>query len=220
AVPNVVGGEVGRGLEIDADEIADGVVVLGPVEPPDRHPPGVFGPVAVGFVNDDVKPAVDLLHIGGGGLLRPGGRHLAGTEGVADLLPGSEVLEDGGVVPVAIERHPALGPGRGMAAQTVFADERGDVTGVLWAVARWRGGKGRRNHPDTQTQRRKKTESKERKRKKTSKSLLPLHLFLSSLCLGVWVVHFCFPSKSDHLDAAGDLVGWDQVALARAGADL
>ena len=45
AVADVVVGEVGGGLEVDADEVADRVVVLGPVEPADRDAAVVARPV-------------------------------------------------------------------------------------------------------------------------------------------------------------------------------
>ena len=67
AVADVVGGEVLGGLEIDADEVADGVVVLGAVEPADGDAAGVGLGVAVGPVEDGRRPAGEGLDLGGGG---------------------------------------------------------------------------------------------------------------------------------------------------------
>ena len=50
AVADVVVGEVGGRLEVDADEVADRVVILGPVEPADRDAAVVARPAAVELV--------------------------------------------------------------------------------------------------------------------------------------------------------------------------
>ena len=47
AVTDVVVGEIGGGLEVDADQVADRVVILGPVEPADRDPAVIVRPGAV-----------------------------------------------------------------------------------------------------------------------------------------------------------------------------
>ena len=40
-VAHVVGGEIGGGVELDAQQVANGIGVLGTVETPDRHPPRI-----------------------------------------------------------------------------------------------------------------------------------------------------------------------------------
>ena len=96
AVADVVGGEVLGGLEVDADQVADRVVVLGPVEPPDGD---AARDRACAFLSARVEDAVDARTNAsislGGGPRPPLGRHLAGRgPSRSDVLPDLAVLED------------------------------------------------------------------------------------------------------------------------------
>ena len=69
AVADVVGGEVVGRPEVDADQVADGVVVLDPVEPPDRHAArvDVLAAIGLGQLGLDPAPSVSTASRGGWG---------------------------------------------------------------------------------------------------------------------------------------------------------
>ena len=81
-VADVVGGELLGGLEVHAAEVADGVVVLGAVEPPDGDAAGVRGPPQSTLVSvfsiqfeDELafRPCVGCGFFGGAAFRRPPG---------------------------------------------------------------------------------------------------------------------------------------------------
>src|SRR5262249_37984354 len=76
AVADVIAGEVGGGAEVDAEEIADGVVVLSTVEPADRDAARV---AALAAINDRellIEERQDRVTFRGAGLRLLGRRHL------------------------------------------------------------------------------------------------------------------------------------------------
>jgi hypothetical protein len=98
AVADVVGREIGGGLRIHADEIADGVVVLGTIEAAQRDAAGVGRRVAVVVGEDGARGREKRAALGVGGLGLVVGRHVAGLHGLENVLPFLAVLEQRGVV--------------------------------------------------------------------------------------------------------------------------
>ena len=89
-VAHVVGGKGVAERQVHAQQVADGVVVLGPVEPADRDAAGVVVDVAVHLVQD----AIDPIHRGGSvrrgrliGLRRRHRSHADDRENPLPLLP-------------------------------------------------------------------------------------------------------------------------------------
>ena len=82
----VLGGEEVARVDLERDEVADGVGVLGPVQPVNRRPAGV-GRTARLIIYGGLDPGGD----GGGGpdvrARGAGGRHRAAAQLAGDLLP-------------------------------------------------------------------------------------------------------------------------------------
>ena len=129
AVTDVVVGEVGGGLEVDADEVADRVVVLGPVEPADRDAAVVARPGAVALVEHVVDGLGRQLGLGGG---RPRptlglGRHLAGPDHLDDVFPDLAILHDRLLVLILVERQVAFTLAAAVAGVAMLGQEGNDV---------------------------------------------------------------------------------------------
>src|SRR5436309_2211080 len=86
-IGNVVGGEVVGGLESDADEVADGVLVLGPVEAAQSDTARVAGLGAVHLRGLRRDPPEQPVGLRGGGLGPARGGHVARAEVLGDRLP-------------------------------------------------------------------------------------------------------------------------------------
>ncbi len=142
AVADVVGGEVVGGVEVDAEEVADGVVVLGPVEPPQGDPAGVLLAGAVGLEDDGVEPGVERLHLRGAGPRPVGRRHVASAQGVGHLLPRQPALEHRRLIRVGVQVQAAARPGALVAADAVARHQRGDVLLVIGGTIGGRRGRG------------------------------------------------------------------------------
>ena len=89
AVADVVGGEVLGRLEIDADEVADGVVVFDAVEPADGDPARIAFAGAIGTIEDGGDGAGELLDVGDVGPRPALRRHFARLQRASTL---SQVL--------------------------------------------------------------------------------------------------------------------------------
>jgi hypothetical protein len=143
-VADVVGGEIFSGVEIDTDEVVDGVVVLDAVEPPDCDAPGVGPGVLLGPLEDAVDGLDERLDLGGR-RPRPGlGRHFAAGDHLEDFLEGLAPLEDGQVIGEGVQTEVGAFGLLAVAVDAVFLEERG--TG-LREVSRLRGCDGFARQP-------------------------------------------------------------------------
>ena len=109
AVADVVGGEIGGGLEIDADQVADRVVVFGPVEAADGDAADVgrFRAIEIGQdAFDRLDDRFDARRRAAA--WRSDRRHFAGAEHVQDVVPDFAVLLDREIVGVLVERQVGL----------------------------------------------------------------------------------------------------------------
>ncbi len=100
---DVVGGEIFGGLEIDANEVADRVVVLDAVKPADRDAAGVTDGGAVGFVHDGADAFEEAGDLGIGRSRPLGGGHLPFVDHLQSLLPDFPVFQECGLVVVDVE---------------------------------------------------------------------------------------------------------------------
>ena len=142
AVAGVVGREVGGGFEIEADEVADGVVIFGAVEAAEGDSAGI-GAGGVEFEELTFDERGDGLALGVGGK-RGGvfGRHLVACDDAEDGFPGFAGGVDVGSGAVAVEGDAGFVDTVGVAVVAVFFEERG--YGVLEGGGRRDGEKGRR----------------------------------------------------------------------------
>jgi len=126
AVADVVGGEVVRRLEIDANEIADRVVVLGAIETAQGDAARIALAARVGFdedVVDGFEEGVSVLEIGSRLLLR---RHLAGVQHLHDFVPFLAVLQDRLLVGVIVQREVGVFLLGAVTLDAMFRDEGDD----------------------------------------------------------------------------------------------
>src|SRR6185295_13254482 len=138
-----VGRKVARGLEVDAGQVADRVVVLGVAEAADDDAAGVAG-AGLGLDGEEVAGPGDddLALLGGEGRALLGG-HLAVFEILDEERPGLEVLADLGEAGEAFEVEVALFLFGGVAGEAVLGEEGADALGVVAAEVRVRRGGGR-----------------------------------------------------------------------------
>ena len=124
AVAHVVRGEVFRRFEIDAAEVADRVVVLGAIEPPNRDAARILRRCAVDLrqgVRDPVRDEVALFLAWLEHLLL--GRHHAGSELLRSGFPVLAALASQRFGLVAIEGETAGGFVRVVAIEAVLLQE-------------------------------------------------------------------------------------------------
>lgn len=127
-IARVVAREVRREIALEVAKVADGIVVLGPVEPPDRHGTRVDLGLGDGLAEQPADADVEGRDLGRDGpLLAGGGRHLAGDHLVDDLAPEALVLVEAGVVLEGLEVQVPLGLVRVVAIVAVFLQDRLDV---------------------------------------------------------------------------------------------
>ncbi len=91
----LVGGEEGRGVDIEAEQVADGVLILGPIEPSEglgAAGVGMFGGPSIEWVGDRGEDRAELRFPG---TLPIGRRHLPGGQLADDLLPGLRMAIEG-----------------------------------------------------------------------------------------------------------------------------
>ena len=131
-VAGVVGRQVPRVVEVEPQEVADGVAVLGPVQPVDGRRAGV-GALGRRPVEPGLEPRHELLPFAGVRGGPPGRRHLPREKLVQDLL------EDRRLLPRRRVAHAGQGQAGGP-RPVVVAREAVTVDGGLQEVAgRWRG---------------------------------------------------------------------------------
>ena len=106
AVAGIVGGKIIGGLELHADEIADGVVVLGAVQAANRDAARI-GLRAIHRENLAVNPRREEVALGLRGLRFVRRRHLAIADVGEHFFPRLRILHDGGGVLVGL--HVELG---------------------------------------------------------------------------------------------------------------
>jgi len=121
-VAGVVRRERGVGVEVHAEQVADGVAVLDPVEPAERHPAGV-GVRQVDLERRPLDPLFEVRQLLGGRPRLALRRHHAGPQHLECPEPQFRVA--GEVVPV--ERDLALALGAGVAADAERVENRLDV---------------------------------------------------------------------------------------------
>ena len=128
-VTDVIVGEVGRGLEVDADEIADRVVILGPVEPADRDAAVIARPGAVAPAEHVVdRPGRQLGFRGA--WPRPTlrlGWHLARPDHLDDVFPDFAVLHQRLLVVILVEHQVAFTLAAAVAGVAMLGQERNDI---------------------------------------------------------------------------------------------
>ena len=131
AVTDVVVGEVGGRFEVDANQVADRIVVLDPVEPANRDAAVVARAGAVEVFEHAVDGPRDEVDLGG---CRPRpavilglGRHLARLEHLHDLFPDVAVLEHRLRVPVLVERDIPFTLAAAVAGVAMLGEKRNDV---------------------------------------------------------------------------------------------
>ena len=103
AVADVVAGKISSGLKIDADQIADRVVVFDAVQAADGHTADIGGLRAIKIREDAFDGLNDGFDIGGGRTFPLHGRHFASAEHVQDVVPDFAILLDRQVVGVIAE---------------------------------------------------------------------------------------------------------------------
>ncbi len=140
AVPEVVLREVVGRLQIEREQVADRVVVLGAVQAPDRDPPGVGGRGAVCACQPVVNPSGDRFDVGPGRALLVLGRHLARADLAGNLLPGVGVGGDRVVAFEAFQVQAALGLRGTVATVAMVREERLDAVGKSGTAAPCRHG--------------------------------------------------------------------------------
>ena len=126
-VAGVVGRQVARVVEVEPQEIAHRVAVLGPVQPVDGRRAGV-GPLGRGAVQPGLEPRHELGPVAGVRGGPAGRRHLPRPELVQDLL------EDRGLLPHRRVGHAGQGQAGG-AGPVVVAGETVAVDGGSQEVA-------------------------------------------------------------------------------------
>ncbi len=124
AVADVVGGEVVGRVEGDADEVADGVVVFGAVEPANGDAAGVFGAGgAIGLEHVGVEPGVDGVEFGRGRFRLALRRHHAAAQVFGHFFPDLRLGEDGRLVLEGVEVEVAARLGAAVTPDAVFFDD-------------------------------------------------------------------------------------------------
>lgn len=146
-VAHVVGGEIGGGVELDPQQVADGVGIFRTVQTPDRHPARIGGAGRVGLAERGFEPGVYRVIFR---VFRPAvvlGRHLASAEHSEHLAPCRLVLRRGLAGVVFVQLDTLFGVGPAMAIQAIPLDERqhGGVEGLRHRGGRL-GGLGGENH--------------------------------------------------------------------------
>ena len=153
AVAGVVLREVVGGAERHAQQIADGVVVLGPVQAPDGHASGIRPGQTIGPLELVLDPAGDGRDLR---LVRPAQgrrRHLAGAHLHHGLFPGRRVTDDGGRRLERLEVDVGVLEAGAVAQVAVPGQERLDHGLERGGLRRWRRGPGGRAGRDRGEQR-------------------------------------------------------------------
>ncbi len=141
---HAVAGEVASGVEIHAGEIADGVVVLGPVQAAQGRLARVLDGVVVEFIDRPPDPGDKLVDLALG---HPGflvlRRHDARLDLVDDAEPLLQMDQDILLGAVVVEVQAALAFLAGVAVVAVFLEDRLDFTETLLKSGVKRGVKGK-----------------------------------------------------------------------------
>jgi hypothetical protein len=123
-VANVVGGKILRGIKVDADQVANRVAVLGPIQPPYRDAPRVGLGIArrsLERTSHRAKKGVALVRRGLRQIFR---WHAPCLDHPDHDLPTIALADDGRIVAKFCERQARLGLRTTVAIQAVFLDER------------------------------------------------------------------------------------------------
>jgi hypothetical protein len=146
-VPGVVLGEIIGRREVYAEQIADRVVVLGPIEAANRDTARVCWGRQIGAYDLRVHPRGDQPHFSGGRARLVFRRHLASPDLEQHVLPRVRVREYGGGVLVAFQVEIALLPSIVVALVAVPEQERLHRAGENCLVRSWgSGARGGRTH--------------------------------------------------------------------------
>ena len=121
--PGTSGGKSSAGLEVHAQKVADGVVVLGPIQPPDHHAVGAGRLLPVHACDEGFQPGQHRLEFVVAGLRPLLGRHGVLAEHVQRLLDGRQALGQRLLVRELVEANVAALL-VGVALEAVLGEER------------------------------------------------------------------------------------------------
>ena len=127
AVTHIVLREIVRRFEIHTHEVANGVIVFGPVHPPERHAAGI-GVVGIDGKQGMLDPGGHHLTLGlrGLGLLFLG-RHVSASDILEDAVPGPLVGDDLGDIGETVQRQIALGRAIAVAIPAILFEQWQDL---------------------------------------------------------------------------------------------
>src|SRR5262249_34175875 len=96
------------GIEINSNQIANGVIVFDPIEPADSDAAGIEFGVAIGLLVHSLDRLDQALHLGSAGSRPFLWRHLAGREHFQNALENLAIFEQGGVIAIRVQAE--IGP--------------------------------------------------------------------------------------------------------------
>ena len=142
-------------MEVDADQIANRVVVFVAIEPADGHPAGIAILSTIGFGQRGIDPSGNSVALGGRELGLLFGRHFPGVQLFGNFFPDFAILDERRPLPIGLERQLALGLGGTVAFLTILNQKRLDLLAKLsrgrplFAIGRGFGAKCRQRRQAT-----------------------------------------------------------------------